>query len=256
VRSIKFKLEQEHREIVNACLRKHGIRLGQEAEKVFACNMQASIVAFLDQKSASDRNVKYRQKHDALRAVWQLVWEDDVPIGQVRARLCSLPKQVTEFLHARARQVLAEMAGAAGSNFSGWVRDADAESLKKVIRLLSADGGKLVTRSRGPGKRSSPRLEPLIFGHARGALQGAREGGRPGHDAQDALVMYLAIDWSLVTGAKPPPGRSDHTGFGELVHSVFQWLEEPSPGQALRRYWQAVKVQRSRSAGRGLPSSR
>jgi hypothetical protein len=33
-----------------------------------------------------------------------------------------------------------------------------------------------------------------------------------------------------------------------LVHSVFQWLREPSPDQAVRRYWNEVEKGRSRSA--------
>src|SRR5271156_6054441 len=58
-------------------------------------------------------------------------------------------------------------------------------------------------------------------------------------DVQDRLVMHLAIDWTIVSGAKLSPGRSDRTGFGDIVHSVFQWLDEAAPDQALRRYWQA-----------------
>lgn len=60
--------------------------------------------------------------------------------------------------------------------------------------------------------------------------------------------MHLVVDWTIATGAEPLPGRSDHAGFGDLVHSVFQWLHEPSPDQALRRYWNDVEKGRSRSA--------
>jgi len=161
MRSIEFELDQEHRGRLGDCLRKDTIQLGAEAEAAFAGNIEASIDVFQEQKSILE--VTHRQKHDALRAVWQLVWEDDVSAGQLRARLCGLPKQVTEFLQARARQMIPELADVAGYDFSQWVRDADPESLKNVVRLLSADGAKPVTRSRGPGKRSSARLEPLIF---------------------------------------------------------------------------------------------
>jgi hypothetical protein len=243
MRSIEFKLDQEHRARLSDCLRKDTIQLGPEAEAAFAANIEASIDVFQELKSILE--ITHRRKHEALRAAWKLVWEDDVSPGQLRARLCGLPKQVTEFLQARARQMIPELADVAGYDFSQWVRDADPENLKNVVRLISADGAKSVTRSRGPGKRSSARLEPLIFGNARDATEEAPEGGRPRHDARDALVMYLAIDWSLASGAKPSPGRSDHTGFGDLVHCVFQWIDEPSPDQALRRYWEKVKAEQS-----------
>ena len=77
---------------------------------------------------------------------------------------------------------------------------------------------------------------------------GTNSGGRPSHDARGSLVMHLAIDWAIATGAQPLPGRSDHTGFGDLVHCVFDWVHEPSPDQALRRYWKEVEKSRSRSA--------
>jgi hypothetical protein len=52
--------------------------------------------------------------------------------------------------------------------------------------------------------------------------------------------MHLAIDWCRATGQPPDQGRSDATGFGELVHSVFDWLGELGATQALRRYWRMV----------------
>jgi hypothetical protein len=68
--------------------------------------------------------------------------------------------------------------------------------------------------------------------------------------------MNLAIDWTFATDAKPSPCRSDQTAFGDLVHCVFQWLDEPAPDQALRRYWHAAKVYRSPPTREtALPSS-
>ena len=51
----------------------------------------------------------------------------------------------------------------------------------------------------------------------------------PGQDTRDALVMHLAVDWTIATGTEPLPGRSDHAGFGDFVHSVFQWLPANLP---------------------------
>ena len=193
--SIEFKLEQEHGSRITDCLRKDSIRLGPEAEKAFIRNVEASIVNFLDQKT--DPNVTYRQIHSALRALWRLSFVDDVSMEPLRIRLCSLPKQVTEFLHAR--EIALKQADTDGYGFLQWVKNDDAESFKNVVRALSADGAKFVTRSRGRGRRSGARLEPLILGHARGAADGAHEGGRPSHDAQNVLVAYSASDWMLAT---------------------------------------------------------
>jgi hypothetical protein len=56
------------------------------------------------------------------------------------------------------------------------------------------------------------------------------------------------MDWHDATGEAPRPGRSDYTGFGDLVHSVFQWLGLPegSGTHPLRRYWADVKNRKAR----------
>jgi hypothetical protein len=64
----------------------------------------------------------------------------------------------------------------------------------------------------------------------------------------DNLVMYLVVDWTLATGTRPDPGRSDAEPFGELVHHVFSWLALPGADQALRRYWEAVRSEAARPA--------
>jgi hypothetical protein len=91
-------------------------------------------------------------------------------------------------------------------------------------------------RSRGRDKRSSDHWEPVIMGRFHGepvdthASQRAPstshvdEGGRPLKEAEYDLVMRLAIDWLHATAKRPQPCRSDETGFGDLVHSVFQWM--------------------------------
>ena len=81
--------------------------------------------------------------------------------------------------------------------FLTWAENADANELVEMIRTLGADGARLV--SRGRGKRSRARLEPVIFGQARGDGGGVNTGGRPSQDARDALVMHLAVDWTIAT---------------------------------------------------------
>lgn len=88
---------------------------------------------------------------------------------------------------------------------------------------ISAEGGRVVEgRSRGGGKRSGKRLEPMIMGEVRGGGATRHRGGRRRDLAHQDVVMHLAMDWLTATGELPKPGRSDDTGFGDLVHSVFQ----------------------------------
>jgi hypothetical protein len=56
--------------------------------------------------------------------------------------------------------------------------------------------------------------------------------------------MHLALDWLTATCKPPKRRRSDKTGFGDLVHSVFQWLSLPegTATYALRKYWAAAKA--------------
>ena len=81
------------------------------------------------------------------------------------------------------------------------------------------------------------------MGEVRGAGTEGHRGGRPNKQRDQTLVMHLAFDWLTATGEPPKPGRSDNTGFGDLVHSVFQWLSFPegSASHALRKYWAAVR---------------
>jgi len=220
------------------CLRKEGIRLSHGAVKNLESKIELSIATFRKEKNCPSGT--HREAHDALRALWKLSHQDDTPVAQVRARLQALPDRAVEFIEMRARQVIPELCRSS-CGFLEWVKDAAPKTLVDAIRMVSADGAQSMSRSRGGGKRSSASPEPIIIGQARGAGNCARKGGRPNHDVQDRLVMHLAIDWTIVSGAKLSPGRSDRTGFGDIVHSVFQWLDEAAPDQALRRYWQAVK---------------
>ena len=225
-------------------MRKDGIQLDHQGIVDFVCKIESSIVAFL--KARADVRTR-RQAHDALRDLWQLSYQEDVPVGQLRARLLNLPKLALDHLDLRACVMSPELFDSV-DGFLTWAQHADPTRLVEMIRMLNADGARLISRSRGRGKRSRARLVPVIFGQARGDGGGVNTGGRPSQDARDTLVMYLAVDWTIATGTEPLPGRSDHAGFGDLVHSVFQWLHEPSPDQALRRYWNEVEKGRSRSA--------
>jgi hypothetical protein len=245
MQSTAFKLDDEHRSRMKDCLRKDKISLGHDAQLELTRKIELSISTFLKVKGKAEGTL--REAHEALRQLWFLAHEDDCPVGQLRARLNRLPGKAVEYLDMRAERVIPRLFPGenADHGYLAWAKRAHGAKLIRATCVVSADGGQRVARSRGPGKRSRPRREPLIFGQVRGAGGGSLRGGRPRHDAQDALVMHLAIDWNIVTNAGPAAGRSDYRGFGDLVHSVFQWLDEPSAEQALRRFWEGVEKGRS-----------
>ena len=188
------RLDDEHRSRISDCVWKDDIQLDHQGIIDFVCKIKSSIVAFL--KARADARTR-RQAHDALRDLWQLSYEEDVPVGQLRARLLYLPKLAFDHLVLRARVMSPKLFDSVDGGFLTWAENADANELVEMIRTLGADGARLV--SRGRGKRSRARLEPVIFGQARGDGGGVNTGGRPSQDARDALVMHLAVDWTIAT---------------------------------------------------------
>jgi hypothetical protein len=159
----------------------------------------------------------------------------------VRSLIQRVPRKAAEHLDGRFPIVISspfaddgrEVQFQSWAQFQDWARTAEPSLLIYATRVITAAGGRIAEgRSRGGGKRSAPQVEPITIGEARGS-------GRPKHDAQQDLVFYLAIDWRHATGEMPTAGRSDHGGFGDLVHSSFQWLGQPdgSATNALRGYW-------------------
>ena len=96
-------------------------------------------------------------------------------------------------------------------------------------------------------------MEPIILGEARRdgppTHKGGQpkkptpKGGRPKNADQRELIRFLECDWLRATDRPPACGRSDYRGFGDLVHSVFQWLrlEGDSATYALRQYWAEIE---------------
>jgi hypothetical protein len=190
----------------------------------------------------------------------------------LRQELQKLPREAIEYMGRRARRVIPLLfSGTYGEDYAfdpperfvarllEWIDAADDGQFIEAVRTLSSEGGRGVPgRSRGAGKRSRPQLEPVIMGVARGAgTQGLRDGA-PTKDALHQLVMHLALDWLHATGRSPKPGRSDNRGFGDLVHSVFQWLDvsgdfSETAAYALRRYWDTGKPKKKRAAPFAMP---
>ena len=253
-----YRLDDEQRALVADRLRKEGWSLTRDRRERFDVGIEASIARF----RATSPEGTFRDAHDALRQLWELSHEDDPAIGQLRARLTSLPSQAIEQLGRRARAVIprlfaGEMIGDEpfdppewlGARFLKWAANADGEKLVMALQAMTAEGDQIVQgRSRGGSKRSGFRLEPVIMGEVRGAGSARHHGGRPTNERRQTLVMHLAIDWLHATRELPKPGRSDNTGFGDLVHSVFEWLGQPegSAAYALRRYWAIARASKAR----------
>ena len=252
-RPAKYLLDEEQRARVQDCLAKERAELPAHHFDRFVSDIEASIEHFL----AAGPEGRSRAAHNALRALWKLAHEDDPPIGLLRARLRCLPAGAAEYIGRRAPRVISglfpretieagisDLPQHAFGRFLNWASTANGRELVTALQVLAADGARIVAgRSRGQGKRSRVRVEPMIAGTVRGGLEPKHRGGRPGETARRDMVLYLALDWLRATGSPPSPGRSDNSGFGDLVHSVFQWLEISSEAAAyaLRRYWSVAK---------------
>jgi hypothetical protein len=257
------RLDAEWRDRVRRCLTKERISLPQDRFEQLIRDIEASIDRF--GMDASDKGT-FREAHDALRAFSERCRLCKPPVRVLREELQRLPKEAIEYIARRARAVIPRLfpgktIGAdvfdptdrLVARFLIWAAAADDKKLVQALRALSVEGGGSVAgRSRGGGKRSRARFEPMIMSEVRGAGAWDHRGGAPTNDAGHRLVMHFALDWLHATGHTPKPRRSDYTGFGDLVHSVFQWLDNsgaPSKtaAYALRRYWTTLK-RRKRSA--------
>jgi hypothetical protein len=180
-----------------------------------------------------------------MRELFFKVIEDTCNINEVRRLVDVLPERAIRHIDRRAEVVIPKLfrGETADKGFRPWAKTASRKKLIQVVRVLSYQGVMPVSRSRGPGKRSRERGEPVILGVARRAGGGKNKGGRPGDEALRALIRHLAMDFLLLSGEHPVAGRSDGTPFGDLVHSVLQWegIESERAEYALRQYLESSK---------------
>lgn len=238
--SAQVRLDGEQRAQVLDCLAKESITLSRERFDRLIREIERTMTDYQNARP----NGTEREADDALADLWQLSHEDDPSPALLRMRVQALPKAAADYVDRRFRIVFKSLfsAEAPESQFQQWAATAERESLIVMTQLLSAQGAQWVEgRSRGGGKRSIPRLEPL-----RRRSGAERKGGRPDKGDLQDLIMQLHVDWLHATEAQPKPGgRGDHTGFGDLVHRVFQWLGIPdgSATNALRQYWAERRAQ-------------
>jgi len=275
-----FRLNEEQHKEVRDCLTQAGVKL-VEPFGDFVARVESSI----DHFRAARPEGTFREAHDALRDLARLSRAVDPSPAQLRIRLKRLPSLALEDLGRRARVVmprlfpgealdghLFEAPERAAARFLGWAESASPNKLVKALRSLSASGGRWVAgRSRGGGKRSAVRFEPRVLGVVRGSPEPKPAGGRPSKDACQELIAHLAFDWFHGTDNTPTPGRSDASGFGKLVHAVFEWLHVVMPATqeatdlaieaaaeaasyALRRYFAEVESAKAESFASVTPS--
>lgn len=250
VRVMAILVEDERRVAIRQCLAREGLRLGKTQVDTFVARLSETLSVFL--ASRRQPQSTYRQLHEHMRRLWLYAHRDDCDAARLLVWMNCLPPEALARMDRRAAIVLPKLFPGAPTRegFLAWAAQANAEALIRAVSVLSADGAMpVVGRTQASGKRSRPRLEPLIANHVRGDKRFKPRGGRPGHAAQDALVRDLSINWLLAVGALPVFGRSDRTGFGDLVHTLFDLIDEPGATQALRRY--AAELRRTKVAVTG-----
>ena len=283
-----FRLDDEQRALVADCLRKEALSLPRDRLERFIGAIEASIAHFQATPSETtfrDAHDALRVLHTLATEddppIGQLKARLARLPPEARESIGRRAPTVMQRLGIDLGSPLGELPEHAFDRFLGWTTTPEAVQLPEpppplpkalaeriaaltgaeltepvsppplvtALRALLSNGARPVQgRSRGGGKRSGPRWEPVIMGEVRGAGTLRHRGGRPEEAARRELVMHLALDWLTATGKPPKQGRSDKTGFGDLAHRVFQWLGLPdgSAAHALRQYWTAVEAGRKR----------
>jgi hypothetical protein len=237
------KLDEEQRRFVTDIVKKAAIKPSPADFDKFISRIEHSIKAF---RAATARpRTTRREAHDAMRQLFFKVHEDKCDPDEIREFVDALPEPAITNIDRRAAIVIPRLfpGETADHGFRQWAKTAASQKLVQAARVLSAQGAKFVDRSRGPGKRSGMRVEPVIMGVARRAGGGIDKGGRPRDESLRALITHLAVDWLLLSGKQPIAGRSDGTPFGDLAHSVLQWegIDYERAEYALRQYAESSK---------------
>jgi hypothetical protein len=242
------ELSLEHRRSIIDCLRNAGVKNTHVKERF----VHAVVATVQQWKREKVRESTFRVQHKSLRELWQLVNAPDPEIWRIRARLQTLPDVSRDYILRRARALWPKaFSRMPCCDLSIWAQGAPSGRLLSRLSSSIPEGGVIITgRNRDGSKRSASRFEPVIMGMARGSGWVSSGRGRPRGDDELRLIAYLAVDWTLATGAPPVRGRSSSTPFGDLVHYIFScWEKNAKADQALRRYWAEVERRRNKPAG-------
>jgi hypothetical protein len=266
-----FRLDHDQRKDLRPCLQDENVTLLEPTDR-FSERIEGSINHYLRSKPEET----FRAAHDALRALWKCCRLDPPPIQVLRKEVRKLPRPALQYMGRRARVVIptlfpgesiedsvSDPSDRLADRFLVWTAAADDQKLVKALSVLASDSERVVPgRSRGHGKRSRSRLEPVILGETRGAGSRVDRGGPPRDERQPVLVRHLAGDWLRATGEMPGKSRSVGSGFGKLVRLVFEWILVPIDASQeaidaaiddateiasyrLRQFWEEVEQGRS-----------
>jgi hypothetical protein len=213
--------------VVRDVFKRHNIHLGRSRSADLEAKAKLAIEYFLkEQTCQTDREMRR-----AAQKIWKMASSDDPPIAQIRIELSRLPKRIKVLFETRANLCL--LRKFTKSRYAGsldeWFRDAPPEELLWSVCALIPTRLEIVAgQSRGSGRRRDPaRIEPKILSITQGNGEDAPKKGRPIKWAERDLILRLAHHWEQIVGEFPNFGRSDHTPFGDLVHSIFQFLRFP-----------------------------
>jgi hypothetical protein len=250
-----MNLDDEQRCQVASCLKRVAPALGPDKVNEFISKIEAHMAKFQAQKREDE--ITYRQQHDDLRELWLLASKPNPQIDRIFALIENLPPPAARALgnlallsieglrkpwaaearRGRKRHLDPEpfFNVLKKEGFQAWARVADPKRLVEVIQVTATNGAVVLH----DGKQLC--IEPRVMKYARRHSGFANKGGRPRKRYRSfTLIGHLAHHWEKVTGEFPEPGRSDKTAFGELVYSVFDWMNAGSPEYALRRWWAEI----------------
>ena len=121
--------------------------------------------------------------------------EESPQLEPLQQAIGGLSGDATAYVDRRFPNVMERLLGEQPRElvFKSWAQTARIEILAHVSRLVAAEGAEIIPgRSRGPEKRSPPRVAPTVMGFTRGASGGAPRGGRPNNELTIDLVMRLS----------------------------------------------------------------
>jgi hypothetical protein len=100
----EYRLDEEWRGRIKACLTKDGISLPCDQFERFVRNIEGSIAHFF----AAAPEGTFRDTHDTLRNLYELSYDDDPPVGLIRGPIRLLPKEAVQYMDGRAPIVWVE----------------------------------------------------------------------------------------------------------------------------------------------------
>jgi len=199
-------------------------------------------------------NTGYRDAHEALRDIFQLIADPKGSVARIRLKLQSLPQAASDEVIRRAKRRYPDLCGAdeiTWARFLNWAETCDEPELLEKTQFLIATGrARSLGQERDDGSRSAFHIEPLIVGQHRRLhhpeLEGLSaptkpKGGRPSLEAVDNFLRRLGLLWLEATGQAPRAGKGARTPFVRMARLVLHCVGVKARDAALKRFWAAMR---------------